>query len=368
MNKNILLLLDGFSKGIIYPVIFLVFLFKLLFKGRRISSSNGRYLLIKIMGGGNLISWIDVLPWESCDILTAKSNSEILKIFSASAGNVFIDTNRFLGLAFSTLYLLRLYWRGQYDCIINMESESAFAKLISITVPSKRVVGITNIYRSVIDRIVYDEYMVSPYVLSRKDSISQIVHFHPKRNTNFLTIVNSHQEVFKSKFENYIPNDIIIAPTCSEVDELRRMPNSFWKLFFGRIHNSFYEKITIIFPSKNDPQYSFFHNLAASIGGIKIALTGYEEFIYMIKNAGLVVTLDSQALHVAQLFKVPAIAFYGPTSPIGVDLRDTTYPLTAGLQCSPCTHKYFVKPCNDSAYCTQTSYLSYELPFLQRHD
>ena len=84
---------------------------------------------------------------------------------------------------------------------------------------------------------------------------------------------------------------------------------------------------------------------------LNLKITNFNDFVSWVKKSDLILSVDSQALHIAQLYKKESIVFYGPTSPFGINLEDTTYPVSLSLSCSPCTHKYLKLPCGNSAPC-----------------
>jgi heptosyltransferase-2 len=80
--------------------------------------------------------------------------------------------------------------------------------------------------------------------------------------------------------------------------------------------------------------------IALSSGAFSIAgLTNISQSLYIIKNAGLVITNDSAPTHFAGLVNTPVITIYGPTSPIfgfspRSDINEIIY--NENLKCSPC--------------------------------
>ncbi len=88
---------------------------------------------------------------------------------------------------------------------------------------------------------------------------------------------------------------------------------------------------------------------------LEAKITGNSTYVEEIRRSDLLITIDSQALHIAQKYMKKTIAIYGPTSPYGVSLSETTYPISKSLVCSPCTHKYLKVPCNGKAFCMKFS-------------
>jgi hypothetical protein len=156
---------------------------------------------------------------------------------------------------------------------------------------------------------------------------------------------------------------IVISPTGSNTDSIRRLSiDGGWDVvmnYLDAIDGLGF--IDVVFSSGLDQQYSDFIVLGKKYPKVEIHITKYDEFIQKIKDSDLVLTIDSQALHIAQQFKKPTISFYGPSIPFGVNFEKTTYPVTRSLICSPCMHKYISKPCKDLAPCMKFDRKQFEI-------
>jgi ADP-heptose:LPS heptosyltransferase len=147
----------------------------------------------------------------------------------------------------------------------------------------------------------------------------------------------------------------LISPSCSKTDKNRRLDDQSWRALIDELlEYSNINKITIIFDSILDSQYQYLSTLKSTKVCLKVTTTF--EYFSEIKNSDLIITIDSQTLHIAQYFKINTIAIYGPTNPFGISLKNTTYIISNGLTCSPCTHKYLKTPCNDINYCMKFKY------------
>jgi ADP-heptose:LPS heptosyltransferase len=243
--------------------------------------------------------------------------------------------------------------------------ESKFAMFLTLITPAKILSGISSQNKSFFDSLVYDKYIVSPYLINRTEITSQLIKFMPIKNKFIDTLISKHQLDFRKKyfpFKAYA--NLAIFPSCSSTDSLRRLSNNHWRTLLEiLLGNKNIKNISIVFSSINDVQYKYFYNFLLKTNSKKINLkiTNFSNFAQTIKKSDLIISVDSQALHIAQLYRKKTIVFYGPTSPFGVNLEKTTFPISNSLICSPCTHKYLKLPCGNKAPCLRLKYEDFEI-------
>jgi len=210
--------------------------------------------------------------------------------------------------------------------------------------------GLSNNNKSYLDYILYDKYLVSPLMANRGMIIKQLLNYKPTKNPILEQTITFPRDNFLKALKKTNIYNISIFPSCSDTDILRRLSCNQWLNIINKI-SALNKKIFIILPSIEDIQYQEFLSLSQKLNKINLLITNYDEFISSIKTADLVITIDSQALHIAQQFNKLTIALYGPTNPFGVNLGGKTYPISKSFFCSPCTHKYLKLPCNNEANC-----------------
>jgi ADP-heptose:LPS heptosyltransferase len=312
-------------------------------------------LLIKLLGAGNYLPLKYKLNGELFDILTVTSNHKTLEHFGIGNRIYLINDKNIFLLFISSFNIFFKLLLQNYEQVINLEMESKFAKFLSLITPTKNLSGISSQNKSYLDCYIYDSYLVSPLLMGRSEIVKQLISFRPETNHYLLALIRSHQKKFKKKFlldKSF--QHIVIFPGCSSTDPLRRVKDRDWRLILSYlIKNKNVENITIIFSSTLDPQYKFFEDILMSNqkNKLNLKITNFNDFVSWVKKSDLILSVDSQALHIAQLYKKESIVFYGPTSPFGINLEDTTYPVSLSLSCSPCTHKYLKLPCGNSAPC-----------------
>ncbi|MBT8562140.1 glycosyltransferase family 9 protein [Polynucleobacter paneuropaeus] len=350
MNSNRLVFLDAVIGIFLLPIGLLIRLSYRLFSSILGFKSEG-ILIIKFLGAGNFLAIDQKVYDQSVDIITAKSNLQTLSKFKMGNKLYLLDDSSLIKLLFSSIVLLwRLSFTG-YQLVINLEAESMFAKFITAFTPAKKLTGVSNVNKSYIDYLLYDRYLVNPVALSKGQTVAQLIEFCIEPNLHIVAAIDSHRKNFIRKIPLSQINSILLSPSCSSTDIHRRLSINYWEKIIRQMGEQGVHKIEVIFPSELDIQYSDFLQMAKIYPALRVVITRYEEFIKKIKECELLITVDSQALHVGQLFERPVIGIYGPTSPFGVNLMPSTYPVSQSLNCAPCTHKYLRLPCNGHAYC-----------------
>jgi ADP-heptose:LPS heptosyltransferase len=320
-------------------------------------------LIIKFLGAGNFIAIQDTLLDKDVDILSAKSNESALAKFNIGSRVFLIDDSNFFGLILSCLNCASRLMFMNYQQVINLETESKFAKFVTAFTSAKVLSGVSNVHKSYIDYFLYDRYLVNPMMLDKPDVINLLLDFKTVKNRYIEHALDVHRQDFLLNIPLNDVKKVVISPTGSNTDSIRRLSvEDGWDVIMDYLIDLHgLDAVDVVFSSNEDHQYDKFVVLSQKYPILKINITKYDEFIQKIKECDLVLTIDSQALHIAQQFQKPTIAIYGPTSPFGVHFLGTTYPVTHSLICSPCMHKYLNKPCNDLAPCMKFDFAQFEV-------
>ena len=350
MNSKSLILIDALLSFFVLTLSFIFRLKNKIFAKTIQSKKEKKILIIKFLGAGNLIAICNVLKDQRPTIVTVTSNISAINEFIPHSEIIAINNRNPFYLISSCFFAITKLFISKYRYVINLEAESSFAKLIASCPMSYETNGLSNKYKSFFDWFFYDYLLVSPNDVC-KDRILELLlkKTSPTLNLNSKFSFNS-----KNANENCVINKshnmLLISPTCSLTDNNRRLDSSTWFQIISLFSKKF-KKIVISFPSKDDPQYNeFLFNIHDS-SKISIRIDPYSIFKDMIASSDLIITIDSQALHIAQNLSKNVICFYGPTSPYGVHLSKNTYVISKGFECSPCTHKYFKIPCGGSIDC-----------------
>jgi ADP-heptose:LPS heptosyltransferase len=351
MKNNQLVLLDMVSGFLLLPLSILFRVLRKLFS-KAIHIQYEGILIIKFLGAGNFIAIQNKITGKNIDLVTAKSNEYVLKNFRFGRETFFIDESSFFNLFLSASACCFKIFFKNYHQVINLESESSFAKFLTSLTSAKILSGVSSSNKSYIDFWLYDRYLVNPQMLNKIGLISQLDRFHPVTNIYMKSAILEHCRQFdKSTFLHNIKT-VTISPSCSNTDNMRRLSNKDWNIALSLLSKACgIEKIVAVFPNSMDSQFQSFVEMQSIYPILDVRVTSYKEFIDHIESADLLVTIDSQALHLRQQFNKASIVFFGPTSPFGVNLTIATYPVTKALVCSPCTHKYLRLPCENLGPC-----------------
>jgi len=350
MNNKELILIDKVVGLILLPS---SLLFRTIALIRRSfgHKSNKPILIIKFLGAGNFLSLKKSLSPLNTHIITSITNKQSLQAFQIGQKVYYLNDSNPFYLMIDVIKIFSILFFSSYSQVINLEPESFFAKFLCSIPVSQKTSGVSNTHKGILDSLIYDSYLVTPSLLNKSEILSLLIKFQVLENQELITLIQSIQGKMIAQLKTNLDQlyNVVLAPTCSSTDSLRRLNIQTWESIIGNLGNS--KRITALFPNEEDPQFPEFKKIQKAFHNLQIEVTNYTDFVKKIKDANLVITIDSQALHVAQLLDVPTIAFYGPTSPFGVNLGGKTYPVTRALACSPCTHKYFEAPCKGQAPC-----------------
>ena len=357
MNSKLLIFVDA---ALSIFVIFIAGVFRFrtkLLNLLQIKSDSDNVLIIKFLGAGNFIAMSDALKFDGCTIVSVDGNQSALKEFVPSAELILINEKSIDKLLLTVASTLMKLIFSSYGKVINLEAESSFAKLIAAVPYTNELTGLSNKYKSISDWFFYDYHLVSPSNLNRDRILKILLRAEqPQVNqVNELTLKVLNEVNSQNGF--VVRKDIaFVSPTCSLTDGNRRLTIQTWGWVIQLLGEKF-KSVVIAFPSKQDSQYKDFEDLLAQLAYPNVAMVveSYKEFAARIKSCDLLVTIDSQALHIGQQLNKSIACFYGPTSPHGVKLGDLTYAVSKELECSPCTHKYFSEPCRGSVDCMKFS-------------
>jgi len=345
MTPKKLILVDALLS---FPLKLIALIFVFLNSLRNRNSST-RVLVVKFLGAGNFIPISEIINHSNFDIVTVKANQKTLQKFAEKASTLLLDEKSFLTVLYSSVILIFRLFGRKYTKVLNLESESTFAKFICSIPGANKRLGISNKHKSFFDSIFYSSYLVNANLASKADVLRILLDYSEIKNLEIDKLVSIHNNKFVKKYSKECFSHVALAVTCSKTDNNRRVNAYLWSVILEAFEKNV--SIKILFDNEKDPQYKDFINLTKSMKNAEVVLTDYDNFVDLIKQSDLVISLDSQALHVAQKFQRPTIAFYGPTSPYGVNFNESTYAVSKSLLCSPCVHKYHKLPCRGKSGC-----------------
>lgn len=357
MNSKFLIFVDA-ALSVVVMLMAVVFRLRTkLLNLFQIKARSKRVLVIKFLGAGNFIAMADALKFEGCTIVSVVGNQSALSEFVPAAELILINEKSIGKLLLTVVTTFMKLFVNSYAKVINLEAESSFAKLIAAVPYTNESAGLSNKYKSLSDWFFYDYHLVSPSNLNR-DRILKILLRTERPQVNQVNAL-----MLKALNESGAKNGPIsrkdmafVSPTCSLTDGNRRLSIETWGIVISQLSAAF-RSVVIAFPSTQDAQYEEFQALLAQQAHrhVTAVVESYQAFAARIQSCDLLVTIDSQALHIGQQWGKRIVCFYGPTSPHGVKLGELTYAVSKELECSPCTHKYFAEPCRGSVDCMKFS-------------
>lgn len=351
MKNNTLVLIDWVAGLVVSPLIILVKFVKMVVGSMYRPKRHGR-LIIKFLGAGNYVAMVNIIDTNTT-IVSAASNRSAIEQFLKPRSVIYINDSSLSVLVFTAMRAIACVLWGSFREVINLETESKFAKLLTALARSDQALGITNVHKSYLDYIVYDRYLVNPVMMGKSIAIELLTNFRLIRNEDAMAAIVQSQNDFLNAVQFHRGLKVVaFAPTGSDTDTIRRLRADLWKSVALRLISGFPDvRINVYFPTVLDPQYEEIYASLLGLQNIQFCVGTYTEYVEGIRESDLVVCIDSQTLHVANQYGVPSVCFFGPSSPYGVNHTLSTYPISLGAACSPCRHKYFCVPCNDQPVC-----------------
>lgn len=354
MNTRLLILLDRilapFLWGLVLPLYFRSFVFSLLgIKG------NG-VLIIKFLGAGNFLSLPRICNSPDFTFLTLSSNSMTINYFFPRAKVIYVSHRSLflMGSTFALKYLMLIFM--SFRRVVNLESDSTLSKVFSLVPFCKDVRGLSTDRKNLLDEVIYNKHIVvsgnsergrlSGFLIDDFEALIE-PYFKEEVSGNKSPI---EAQLMKGPVSHGNRQYIVIAPTCSITDKNRRLGAKVWLsviMLLQNVDSDFY----VTFESEADPQFTLFKELEERFKNLTVNIMSYERFVETIRGSNGVITIDSQALHIAQYFGKEALCFFGPTSPYGINFGNKTTAISNQFHCSPCTHLYFNEPCAGKAPC-----------------
>lgn len=153
------------------------------------------------------------------------------------------------------------------------------------------------------------------------------------------------------------PEYIIVNPNASDLRAERKWPIAhFIDLCKLLIQNHpEYQLVLIGSPSETALPNQIMNELNVENKILNLAgSTSFDELIYLLKNAKLVITNDTGPMHLSNSSNTPTIGIFGPCSPNQYGLGKNLYPVYKQWYCSPCVHEFLTPPCKGDNVCMKS--------------
>lgn len=344
---------------------------KIIRRDHSINESNIRIIAIqKIVGMGSIIEFSPCLraikrtyPKASIIFVSSLSNRELLSMYRDYIDDfVFIDDKTFLKLLISSFRAILKLIAKKIDLFLNLEVYSSFSTFISISSLARNRFGFyirSATFRKALDthHIFYNQHKNIREIYSNMIKAAGCKSFDKDDLIKFNISENIIQKVNKYLSQNNINKYILININASELSLERRWPESKWiKLIKLLIDKTGHE---ILLPgSANERDYiqkeivnkiekeylKYIFNIAGQLT--------IEEFVYIIRQCLLFITVDSGPYHLGVSEDINMISLWGPENPFlyGMSKHNQSF-IYKHLYCSPCIKQTDSPPCKGSNIC-----------------
>ena len=300
----------------------------------------------------------------SLDLLGTVPAANIVTIRSNGLGVLILDTCKFLLWA----------WRNRIDTVIDLELFSRFTALLAGLCGAGRVVGFHRFH---------NEGLYRGEMLTRK--VQYNPHIHITRNFFSLAAAawSEVQEIPPAKAR--LPEHpmtlakaaidaasldrvsailrgkagwdgsqpvVLLNANASDLLPQRRWPRERFAALAGRVLGAYPDAVILLTGAPSER--SGLGDLAALVDNPRcVNLAGdvaFSDLLALYHLSKLMVTNDSGPAHFASVTRMPTIVLFGPETPALYGSLGETYPVYAGLNCSPCVSAWNHRktPCTDN--------------------
>jgi ADP-heptose:LPS heptosyltransferase len=340
MNLKTKIFLDKISFLIVILSSFLRYFYRLIFKLpiEKVHSIT----FIKFAGGGSLISLIPLfneLQQQniSINILTAQSN-KYLEVLFQNVDFYYINDKNIITCINSGLKWVFFSLSKPNNIVVDCEINSNLGFISSALSLKSKAYSFSTTPRDLFREFFLDGTLKFKWDYPRYKQIYSLIttpgySFEPKE--------------YLQRKKNITDLKILLCPTCSDLEPLRRVNNFFWNNLAVLIYSKYGIKPLLVFQFENDYLKEDF-----SKENIVVCITpNFSEFYNLILESSLVITIDSLALHLAEFTGTPSISLFGPSHPNALSELQFSSVHYKNLSCSPCVHQYFISPCKSKNIC-----------------
>ena len=364
------------------PLCWLVTVFQPLFKSRRRRQPKPRkVLLIELseMGSAILVDpamrHMQSLGAELYFLIFANNKVSLDLLGTVPAANIVtIRSDGLASLVVDTVKFLLWSWRTGIDTVIDLELFSRFTALLAGLCGAGQIVGFHRFH---------NEGLYRGEMLTRKVPYNPLIHI----TRNFFSLVDAawsdHQQMPPAKAvlpkdpivlaKAEIPQEalvkvdavlrqqakwdgtspiVLLNANASDLLPQRRWPRERFAQLAKQILTDYPDVLVVLTGSPSEK--AGLDQLAALVAhGRCVNLAGAVKFmelpaLYHVSR--LMVSNDSGPAHFAAVTRMPTVVLFGPETPALYGSLGQTYPVYAGLNCSPCVSAWNHRktPCTDN--------------------
>jgi len=364
MNTNSMLWVDKYVGGILIYLLQIVLKLNPFGQRKCVSDSTEsprKIVVIKCFGMGSILQAgpllrkiKEVYPSVELTFVTFDQNVDLLKMVSFVDEVLAIRTLNIFLFIWDTLYCLGKVRRKAPDYFMNLEFYSRFTTLFgyfsgsrfhlgfhALSINSRKAL-LTHCLLLMNQRHVRDNFLLFCESINTQLDKDRLVkaptpHAAPPPPALMFRLKDHHfQEARQVRDSLGIKGDyVVLSPTCGEsLGHLKKWKNASWKelaLILG-------DKIRMPLLALGILQdNSYIHEIFGDLVHNSAGDPCFGAYQTLIKEARLVISLDSGPAHLADFLEVPVIALFGPETPgfYGVS-NPKSRNLHFDIACSPC--------------------------------
>lgn len=359
MRRRWMLLLDQYLGGFI---IFLVTLGARFHRRKPVVAEKPCCVAVgKFFGLGSIIESLALLKeiketYSQCAVLFVSfaGNQDLLKLLKVVDAYFVIRPDNIFIFVWDTLRCLFWLRRRQPQAFLNLEFFSRFGALMAYFSGAPRRIGfhttslrrrgalLTHRVHLIAQRHIRYNWYTFFHALSLMPAADGIVKVNgqtpPLPNAGeVLTLgAGARAELDEVKKKQGVNRPyIVFSPSCSAAERhLRSWPKQHWQSLVRMINQNFAFDLLATGPAEE--RFFIDEIFGPSVRNMAGAL-GFEAFLLLLKEARLVISLDSGPTHFADLFGTPVIALFGPDTPVFYGLHNRhSRNISLEISCSPC--------------------------------
>lgn len=330
--------------------------------------------IAKLLGIGSILKSIPLAhalkkkyPTGKYIFITSLKNKPLVESMSFFDEYIYLNDSSLASLSVDFFTMLIRLWKQKVDLYFDLEVYSAFSTILSLLTLSRNRYGFyrdtTRFRLGLNTHLVYfnDHQPIAKIYLqfARACGITDIDIDYPAPKLHIGE--KDKDEIKKWMLDNGIQKEapfIVINPNASDLALERRWPLIYFSALINALAASWRNPIFLVGAPE---EYSYNAALRNTLSQAakecvyncagKIPLMAA---VALVSQAKLVITNDSGFYHIAGIFSIPAISFWGPASPS--HYADTDRPqdfifYAKNIYCSPCVHRTESPPCRGNNVC-----------------
>lgn len=322
-----------------------------------------RILVTKYFGIGSIVLLTPLFraarrkyPSASITFVTFNENRRLAELFGFADEIYTLRTDRIWFFARDLLGLLTKLFRDRCDIAIDVEFFSSFSAIIAYLsgAPIRAGYYSPGMWRGMLltERVYYNHYrhiaevfLALARAVGAEETETQPLRLEPPQHGNATSLGSSRSRPY-----------VVVNVNASDMCLERRWPAESFVALSDRLSETFTEIDLVFIGDSSERGYveEIVSRLASKRVNNLAGCTTFEQLLFILSRATLVVSNDSGPLHLASVLGAPTVALFGPETPLLYGPQSSTnITLYKGIYCSPCLNMYNSKvaPCRGDNQC-----------------